>query len=125
MGNAFKVKGIDVVYYHVPDMPAAERWYKDVLGLPVGQAFPGWSELLLEGDVRFALDAPEGEPSEMEAAPNAVVSFRVDDLDVALAHMRAQGVEVYGEIMDFGPTRVATIRDPFGNFIQLSQPTGA
>ena len=50
MAAGFHVQGIDVVYYHVPDMPAAERWYKDVLGLPVGQAFPGWSELQLPGD---------------------------------------------------------------------------
>ena len=116
-----KIIGMEVVFYHVRNQAQATQWYHDVLGLTPGASFPGWQAFEMPGDVRFAVDAPGENPSEMEATPNAVVCFRVEDLDAAVAELDAKGVARYGDIMDFGPVRVATLRDPDGNFIQLAE----
>ena len=54
--------------------------------------------------------------------PNAVVSFRVADLDAALAELAARGVAPVHGAVDAGPTRFVTLADPAGNLVQLSQP---
>ena len=49
------------------------------------------------------------------------VMFAVDDIDAVVAHMRAQGAEVIGE-MQFGNTyRLAYIRGPEGIIVALAE----
>ena len=115
------IKGIGVVYYHVNNQEQSTKWYKDVLGLEVGPSWPGWQEFKIPGNVRFAIDAPKGELSEMETTPNAVVSFIMDDIKATVEQLQEKGVKLYGQVMEFPHATVATKQDPDENFTQLLQ----
>ena len=58
-----------------------------------------------------------------------MISFRVDDIEIAVAELVAKGVKFYPSkekaIFDVGPSLVATFVDPDGNWMQLSQPKSA
>ena len=70
-----------------------------------------------------AVNAMSESTNEREI-PNAIVSFRVRDLDAAVAALQARSVEAVSPIVDAGPTRFVTLRDPAGNLVQLSQQKG-
>ena len=112
-----EITGIDVAFYHADDIDASARWYREVLGLEEVADFGEWREFRAGPD-RFGVDAGSS-PAEI---PNAIVSFRVRDLDAAVAELSARGVPLATPVVDAGPTRFVTIRDPAGNLVQLSQP---
>ncbi len=114
-----EITGIDVAFYHADDMEASAAWYRDVLGLRETADYGDWREFEV-GGARFGVDSGNA----AREIPNAVVSFRVRDLDAAVAALRARGVEPVVDIIDAGPTRFVTLRDPAGNLVQLSQPKG-
>ena len=51
-------------------------------------------------------------------------ALRVDDLDDAVAELRAQGIKVDPIPEAPGAGRQAFLTDPAGNLIELNQPTG-
>jgi catechol 2,3-dioxygenase-like lactoylglutathione lyase family enzyme len=112
-----EILGIDVAFYHADDIEASAAWYRDVLGLREVADFGDWREFEVGGE-RFAVDS--GTPAT--EIPNAVVSFRVADLDAAVAELAARGIAPAHGIVDAGPTRFVTLADPAGNLVQLSQP---
>lgn len=114
-----EITGIDVAFYHADDIEASAAWYRDVLGLTETADDGDWREFSV-GGARFAVDSGNT-PAEI---PNAVVSFRVRDLDAAVAELRAAGATFASDVIDAGPTRFVTLRDPAGNLVQLSQPKG-
>ncbi len=111
------ILGIDVAFYHADDMEASAAWYRDVLGLRQVADHGEWREFAV-GGARFAIDSGTS-PAEI---PNAIVSFRVADLDAAVAELAARGVTPVHAVIDAGPTRFVTVADPAGNLVQLSQP---
>ena len=113
------ITGIDVAFYHADDIEQSAAWYRDVLGLTETADFGDWREFRV-GGARFAVDSGTP-PAEI---PNAVVSFLVQDLDAAVEELRVRGATFASEIIDAGPTRFVTLRDPAGNLVQLSQPKG-
>jgi predicted enzyme related to lactoylglutathione lyase len=64
-----------------------------------------------------AMSRPEVPPER-----GVSVSFRVSDLDAAIAELRADGIHPVTEVIDVGPARIVALRDPSGNMVQLSQP---
>jgi DNA-binding CsgD family transcriptional regulator/catechol 2,3-dioxygenase-like lactoylglutathione lyase family enzyme len=71
----------------VGDIGAAERWYRDVLGLPHLYTF-GNLAFFDMGGVRLFLEQGSGTPSQ------SVIYFRVDDIHGAYAELVARGVTV-------------------------------
>lgn len=114
-----EILGIDVAFYHADDIERSAAWYREVLGLRETADHGDWREFDVAG-TRFAVDSGTS-PAEI---PNAIVSFRVRDLDAAVAELRATGAELASPVIDAGPTRFVTLRDPSGNLVQLSQPKG-
>lgn len=56
-------------------------------------------------------------------AQQAMLNFRVRDLDAMLAQLRARGAEVAEETQDMeGVGRFGWVTDPAGNRIELWQP---
>ena len=56
-------------------------------------------------------------------AQQAMLSFRVGDLDAMLAQLRAQGADVAEETQDMdGVGRFGWVTDPEGNRVELWQP---
>lgn len=111
------ILGVDVAFYHANDMAASREWYRKLLGRDEVADYGDWVEFTV-GGARFGIDSG----NTATEIPNAVVSFRVADLDTAVADLRAAGIEPTSEIIDVGPTRIVALRDPSGNMVQLSEP---
>jgi lactoylglutathione lyase len=110
------IQRIGNVFYRVPDMDAAVRFYTEVLGF--GLKFRD-GEHWAAFDVGGATLAVEG------GAPGgpggATVSLRVEGLDAVVADLRARGATV-GDVQAGGHERRAELRDPAGNQLLLYEP---
>lgn len=106
---------------NVDDVDAAARFYTDVLGLGLRTDRPdfGFGGAWLDAGGQ-QVHLIEGEP------PSAVgqhFALHVDDLDDAVAELRARGVEV-SDPSPVGSSRQSFLHDPAGNLIELHQPAG-
>ena len=107
----------------VTDLDRAIGWYTDVLEFTVRHHVPevGWAELQTPVErVRVGLTAVESMP---DPGGGAVLTFGVRDLDVTRAQLEArEDVRFDGETCTIeGWVRLATIYDPDGNVLMLSQ----
>jgi catechol 2,3-dioxygenase-like lactoylglutathione lyase family enzyme len=111
--------GIHHVAICVRDCEEALAFYRDALGCTV----------LARPDFGFGgywLDAGGQQVHLMEDASPRTGShhfaIRVDDLDAAVADLRARGIEVHPVPHLPGAGRQAFLHDPSGNFVELNQP---
>ncbi len=113
-----KPVGIHHVSICVPDADAGLAFYRDVMGmtqLARPDLGPGhWLDA--GGQQVHLLESDEPRPKSDHFA------IRVDDLDEAVADLRAHDVDVFTSDYIAGAGRQAFLRDPFGNFIELNQP---
>lgn len=123
-----RVSSIAFSAYPAKDVAALLAFYRDALGLRVGRAMPSEAEAQsVEFDVGndqwFSL-LPEsflGRP----AGSGAGVVFEVDDIDAALAAVRAGARSADAKAADYPHCRVAWFEDPEGNKVGLHQVTSA
>jgi predicted enzyme related to lactoylglutathione lyase len=119
------IKGIDVAYIHTPNKQLAD-WYEQTLGLKKGYGDSGWQSFNMGNGSRFGMDFVTYPSSTVQKQP-IMISFAVDDIHAAVEELAKKGVRFYPDndktktIFDVGPSLVATIEDPDGNFVQLSQ----
>jgi predicted enzyme related to lactoylglutathione lyase len=107
------------VYLTAVDPEGLAGFY-EALGLSMRFADRGkWIQFV--GDVTaFCVASPAESVSEQSRS--AVLVFEVDNLEAALARAETLGGRVFGEIRDMGAHgRVAHVRDPQNNTIQLFQ----
>lgn len=116
--------GIGGVFFRATDPAKLARWYQDHLGI---DATPGsdrvwWQE---RGPTVFApFDADTDYFGRREQ--QFMVNFRVDDLDAALAGLRAAGARVDDHIEDDEQIgRFGWAEDPEGNRFELWQPSAS
>ena len=98
----------------VHDFAEGLAFYEDALGLPL--AYPaahGWAEFATGGDCAVCLH--DGRMSSMSTQKVTVFGWPVEDLDAAVAALRAKGVEVDDPHVVTEGTRAAEFRDPSGN----------
>ena len=105
----------------VRDLQASRRFYADVLGFTFLYEMTeiGWCELAtpLPG-VNVGLSQVE----HPQTAGGAVLTFDVDDIDAARAHLEEHDVRFDGPTQDVaGMVRLATFYDLDGNAFMLSQ----
>lgn len=117
-----QVRGVDFVGVAVPDVATGKAFYRDVLGLPVmaGES-AGWVEFDL-GNVTLAVfSVPEEEVAGGRAGgwKNGVVALAVPDVAAAVEELRAKGLSIVEGTAEYGPCFMATVEDPFGNFLML------
>lgn len=114
-----RTAGVHHVAINVSDVPSAVAFYTQVLGLVQRTDRPDF------GIGGAWLDAGEQQVHLVELAPPAQVgqhfAFRVDDIDAAVAELRAKGVEV-SDPTPVGPGRQCFLHDPSGNMVELNQP---
>lgn len=119
------IKGIGVAYVHTPNKKLAD-WYEKTLGLKKGYGDDSWQEFEMKNGSRFALDFISYPSSTVQKQP-IMISFEVDDIQLAVDELAKKGVRFYPDndksktVFDVGPSLVATFEDPDGNFVQISQ----
>jgi predicted enzyme related to lactoylglutathione lyase len=118
-----RVVGLGGVFLKVFDQDAWRDWYRRVLGI----AFDDWgSASFPHPDLGFAVVSPFKVDTDYfdPSTASFMINLIVDDMDGALANIRAAGVEPLGaEDNDYG--RFAWLMDPAGVKVELWQPLSA
>jgi predicted enzyme related to lactoylglutathione lyase len=117
---SIKVKELAFVSHTVADIGKARDFYEKLLGLKhlMNLEFaPGvwWIEYDLAG---VALAVTNSQPP---SAGGASVALEVEDLDESLAAIKAAGVPLAFDTMDFPPCRIFGITSPDGYMVMFHQ----
>ena len=119
-----RVTGIGGYFLRADDPRALTEWYRDVLGVDVGE-HGLWQQPagptvigLFEADTDYFGTRPEGQDRQQ-----TMLNFRVADLDAMIAQLRFAGAEVDDETQQMdGIGRFGWVTDPEGNRIELWEP---
>lgn len=112
------VKEIAFFAYSVRDIHRARDFYRDTLGLELGDVFGDhWIEFNV-GNATFGIGNGEGLGFIPGSSTGAV--FEVDDLPAMRAKLVASGVEV-GDVHEFPACVTCFARDPEGNRFAIHQ----
>lgn len=123
-----KVIGIGGIFFKSEDPKELAAWYKKHLGLPIDENYGGYTFDWKDNGQRpskgytiwspFPRDTDYIKPSEKDFMFN----FIVDDLRVLIDTLKAEEVEVVGEIEDTDFGLFGWALDPEGNKIELWEP---
>lgn len=118
-----KVTGIGGVFFKAADVAATQAWYRDKLGLDMGD-FGGVLRYADAGDEAFAIfSAFKADTAYLDPSPHGImINLRIDDLDGLQAHLEAGGVAVERKDEDYG--KFAWVIDPNGIKIELWEQIG-
>lgn len=121
-----RVTGIGGVFFKCEDPAKMKEWYGKHLGLPVtdwGASFrwrtvedpekvgrTEWSTMKHDTDYLQPSDKP------------FMINYRVENLVALLEQLKAEGVEMAGEMQEFEYGKFAWIMDPEGHKIELWEP---
>lgn len=107
------------VYLTASEPEGLARFY-EALGLTIRFADAGKWIQFADDKTAFCIAGPTESVSGQSR--NVVAVFEVEDLEATIERARVAGAEVFGEIRDMGAHgRVAQVKDPQGNTIQLYQ----
>lgn len=111
--------------FAVDDIPAAERFYRETLGMEVTES-NGMLQLVIGGGKQVLVyPKPDHEP-----ATYTILNFPVDDLEATVDRLTAAGIrfehydepelrtDAKGIMRGFGPD-IAWFRDPAGNILSV------
>ena len=97
-------------------------FYRDVLGLKVGLEIEGFAVLGDLGTPTLALGTHSEVHGRNTDPARHMVGFATDDVDADCKRLKGAGVEFVEDPTDYGALRIATLKDPEGNLLQLLQP---
>jgi predicted enzyme related to lactoylglutathione lyase len=125
-----RVTGIGGIFLKARDPKVLSAWYAQHLGIRLNDY--GGANLLWTDEVPqttgmtvwslFPTDTPYFGPGNNEGPQQAMINYRVDDLDALLTQLTAAGVTIDPKREDYDYGRFAWIVDPEGNRIELWQP---
>ena len=107
----------------VRDVAAHRKFYAEALGLAEGPA-AGEAATFLAGDTVLVVQQSADAPSDsgMEGSGWRYITFQVFEVDREHAHVLAHGGREARAPVTLGATaRISMVRDPDGNWIELSQ----
>ncbi len=111
------ITDVAFIAYSVRDVPRAVAFYRDIVGLPEGEAF---NERYVEFNVGSTVFAVDGDPPGYEPGSCTGVAFEVDDIQAARERLCRNGVDITG-VHEFPPCWVCIAKDPDGNRFALHQ----
>jgi predicted enzyme related to lactoylglutathione lyase len=116
-----RITGIGGVFFRSSDPHRILDWYADVLGLPIDA---NGSAVLRCVEPASAVLAPFPRETDYFGARTQgyMINLRVDDLDGALAAVRAAGGTVDSRTEESEYGRFGWIVDPDGNRVELWEP---
>lgn len=117
-----KAVGFGGVFLKARDPKALSAWYATHLGVPASEdgslAFDGTESAGMTVFAHFPSDT-----AYFGAGPQqAMINFRVDDIDTLLARLAEAGVRIDPKREDYPYGRFAWIWDPEDNRIELWEP---
>lgn len=112
-----KILGADFVSLEVRHLEKSIGFYRDVLGLELTGHWPEvpWAEFKIS-PTTLALTEP---PATRELIKGGSVALAVDNVEAAIAELRAAGVQVLVEPFDSSVCNYARIADPDGNVLGI------
>ncbi len=114
-----RVLGIGGYFVRADDPAALDEWYRDRLGLDADEHGLWRQEAGPTVVAAFESDTDYFGSRDQQA----MLNFRVRDLDAMLAQLRAKGADVADRTQDMeGVGRFGWVTDPEGNRIELWQP---
>lgn len=116
------IKGLRGATIWSEDVGTLLPFYRDVLGLTVGLETPGFVVLGDPGSPTLALGTHREVHGRNADPARHMVGLATDDLTADWKRLKAAGVEFVEDPTDYGPLRIATLKDPDGNLLQLLQP---
>jgi len=121
-----RVTGIGGIFFKAKDPEATMKWYKERLGIESGRwgstfewrqaedpskkGFTAWSI--------FDEDTDYTQPSNKDA----MINYRVENLEELLQALKNEGVQIIGEMQVFEYGKFGWIMDPNGYKIELWEP---
>ena len=113
------VSGTDFITIPTTDFDAAQRFYGEVLGLPLSTR---WGKMpageFETGNLTLAV--MQADAFGMEFRPHShPIALHVDDFEGAKAELSSRGVEFEGETLDSGVCFQAFFTDPDGNALAI------
>jgi predicted enzyme related to lactoylglutathione lyase len=125
-----RVTGIGGIFLRARDPKSLSAWYAKHLSItltdPSGATFLWAEEIPATTGMTvwslFPADTPYFGTGNEKGQQQAMVNYRVDDLDALLAQLKAAGVTVIPHREDYDYGRFAWIIDPEGNRLELWQP---
>jgi catechol 2,3-dioxygenase-like lactoylglutathione lyase family enzyme len=120
-----KAVGVGGVFLKCRDPKALGKWYAEHLGIPD----QGGGSLGFDGPESAGMTVFSHFPADTkyfgDGAQQAMINFRVDDLDALLTTLEAAGVKIDPKRDDHEYGKFAWIWDPEGNRVELWQPPAA
>jgi predicted enzyme related to lactoylglutathione lyase len=117
-----RVTGIGGVFIRSAQPDALRAWYAGQLGLDVNEEWGG-AVLTSSGGETLTWAVFPGDTDYFgERSQQAMVNYRVRDLDAMLTQLRAAGVEVDAKVEELEYGRFGWATDPDGNRFELWEP---
>ena len=113
----------NIVFLYYKDVPRAQRFYEDVLGLTLA-VDQGFSKIYQVSPTSFVGLVDEAQGLHRASEAKAVtLSFVVEDIDGWYAYLKGRGVPLRGEVRDATrhPTRGFVAYDPEGYFLEFER----
>jgi len=117
------IKGLSGATIWSEDLNNLLPFYRDILGLKVALETPGFVVLGERYGTNLALGTHSAVKGKASDPYRHMVGLGSDDLDADYRRLVAAGVEFIEPPTDYNGLRIAALRDPEGNVIQLFQPT--
>ena len=118
-----RVEGIGGFFFKAADPDLLSRWYAEHLGVeapPESYDEGVWTQA--KGPTVFAPFGAEHADSPHLGVGGWGINFRVSNLDLMVAQLRAAGIEVEVDPELYPNGRFAQLTDPEGNAVQLWEP---
>ena len=116
------IKGLRGATIWSEDLGNLLPFYRDVLGLRVAVQTPGFVVLGDTGAPALALGTHSEVRGRNGDPARHMVALTSDDVRTDWKRLKDGGVEFVEDPTDYGTVRIATLKDPDGNLVQLVQP---
>jgi glyoxylase I family protein len=118
------VRPTRVVVYSLraEDVPTTAHFYRDIIGLALLPHHGHWPAFALGNGAHLVIVKGKPVPAQNSEHPRfPLIAFAVEDLDAAVEHLHAHGIELPWGIETSADSRWVIFRDPAGNLIELAQ----
>jgi catechol 2,3-dioxygenase-like lactoylglutathione lyase family enzyme len=122
--NGIPVTGVSELVLEVVDLERAERFYAEVLGLPVVERWPHRDAIwVMAGErTRIGLWRPQVGLAGGRGGVHVHYALHIapGDYDAAVARLRGHGLDVEEQAFDaYDESRAVYVDDPDGNVVEL------